>query len=89
MNNLKKKLLKMYSTLTIYQNAYRLKSGLLAGITGLSAVGYGNLNTNLVKSPNSSLKISEPLYQEAYEILLLILNYLLKVVLLHNDLLNQ
>ena len=65
MNNLKKKLLKMYSTLTIYQNAYRLKSGLLAGITGLSAVGYGNLNTNLVKSPNSSLKISEPLYQEA------------------------
>lgn len=64
MNNLKKKLLKMYSTLTLYQNAYRLKSGLLAGITGLSAVSYGNLNPNL-ELPNSSIEESEPLYQES------------------------
>ena len=69
MNNLKKKWLNLYTTLTMYQNAYRLKSGFLAGVTGLCSFGHVPLVN--VTNDNSSLKtldtketITDTLYDE-------------------------
>ncbi len=58
MNKLKKKWLDLYTTLTVYKKVYRLKSGILAGITGLCACNVPLENSSL-EAIDAKEKISQ------------------------------
>ncbi len=58
MKRLKKKWLDLYAALTVYKNAYRLKSGILAGITGLCACNVPLENSSL-EAMDTKEKISQ------------------------------